>query len=103
MKEATRSCWAAIALTVYFRVSIVSRGQGVIEAKINLVLSQGNFMMPHFHLEAIVSRASINSVRTRTASSLAEVEVTADIMRHWAYRRPAIGLNRKNSGSGPAL
>ena len=52
---------------------VVGGAQGIVEAEVDLVLTQGDLVMAHLHLQAHARAGqSISSVRTRTASSLAE-------------------------------
>ena len=51
---------------------VIGSAQGIIILEVDLVLAEGNFVMTHLDFRPMLKRASISSVRTRTASSLAE-------------------------------
>ncbi len=75
--------WSAMAFNRVFQGDhVIGRAQCVGKTEIDLVLPECDLVMAHFHFQTHLSRASINSVRTCTASSSGgEIKITAHIMR----------------------
>jgi len=72
MNEAISPCCAAIALTVYFKVRILSAVCRRFHSEIDFMLAQGYLVMAHLNFQPHTEQSVHQLVRTRTASSTAE-------------------------------